>query len=103
MPKLFHEIYPNGLYYKQFMIVNDNSSIINKFGASITDDTRVIIYDCHMFIVQATGVDLIKHFWQRYTHTFCKASYFHINATNIAKNSFEKLNKKQFPFTYLFL
>ena len=38
------------------MIVNDNSSIVNKLGASLTDDARVIIYDSHMFIVQATGV-----------------------------------------------
>ena len=37
------------------MIVNYDSSIFNKFGASLTDDARVIIYDCHMFIAQATG------------------------------------------------
>ncbi len=38
------------------MIVNDNSSIINKLGASLTDDARVIIYERHMFILQATVV-----------------------------------------------
>jgi hypothetical protein len=38
------------------MIVNYDSSIVNKFGASITEDARVVIYDCHMLIVQATGV-----------------------------------------------
>jgi hypothetical protein len=38
------------------MIVNDNSSITNKLGASLTDDARAIIYDCNMFIVQATVV-----------------------------------------------
>ncbi len=32
------------------MIVNDDSSIVNKFGASLTDDARVVIYDRHMFI-----------------------------------------------------
>ncbi len=37
-------------------IVNDDSTVINKFEASLTDDTRVVIYDRHMFIVQATGV-----------------------------------------------
>ena len=37
------------------MIVNDNSSAINKFGASLTDDTRVVIYNHHVFIMQATG------------------------------------------------
>ncbi len=38
------------------MIINDDFSIVNKFGASVTDDARVIIYDCQMFIVQATGL-----------------------------------------------
>jgi hypothetical protein len=28
--------------------------IVNKFGASLTDDVRVVIYDRHMFIVEAT-------------------------------------------------
>jgi hypothetical protein len=37
------------------MIVNDDSGVINKLEASLTDDDRVIIYDHHMFIVQATG------------------------------------------------
>ncbi len=36
------------------MIVNDDSRVINKLEASLTDDARVIIYNCHMFIVQAT-------------------------------------------------
>ncbi len=36
-------------------IVNDDSRVINKLEASLTDDTRVIIYDCHIFIVQAIG------------------------------------------------
>jgi hypothetical protein len=43
-----------GLYYKPMMIVNDDSRVINKLKASLTDDARVIIYDHHMFIVQAT-------------------------------------------------
>ncbi len=38
------------------MIVNYNSRGINKFGASFTDEARVVIYDHHMFIVQATGL-----------------------------------------------
>jgi hypothetical protein len=37
------------------VIVNDDTSIINELGASLTDNARVIIYDCSMFIVQATG------------------------------------------------
>ncbi len=48
-----------GLYYKHIMIVNDDCSIVNKFESSLTDDARVVIYDRHMFIVQAT--DLRKY------------------------------------------
>jgi hypothetical protein len=47
-----------GLYYKPITIVNDDSSIVNKLETSLTDDARVIIYDDHMFIVQATVVNL---------------------------------------------
>jgi hypothetical protein len=36
-------------------IVNYDSNVINKFGASLSDDARVVIYNHHMFIVQATG------------------------------------------------
>jgi len=46
---------PCGLYY-YITIVNDDSSIGNKWWMSRSDDTRVIIYDCNMFIVQATGL-----------------------------------------------
>ncbi len=35
-------------------IVNDDSRVVNKLETSLTDDTRVVIYDRHMFIVQAT-------------------------------------------------
>ncbi len=44
-----------GLYYKPMMIVNDDSRVVNKLEASLTEDARVIISDRHMFIVQATG------------------------------------------------
>ncbi len=44
-----------GLYYKHIMIVNYDSSVVSKFGSSLTEDATVIIYDHHMFIVQATG------------------------------------------------
>jgi hypothetical protein len=37
------------------MIINGNSRIINKLEASLTDDARLIIYNCHIFIVQAIG------------------------------------------------
>jgi hypothetical protein len=36
------------------MIINDDSSVINKFQVSLTDEAVVIIYNRHMFIVQAT-------------------------------------------------
>ncbi len=52
----------NGLYYKHVMIVNFASSGINKLKASLNDDARVIIYNCHLFIVQATGANIIKLF-----------------------------------------
>jgi len=38
------------------MIVNYASSILNKLGALLTDNARIVIYDCHVFIVQATRV-----------------------------------------------
>jgi hypothetical protein len=41
-------------------IINYASSIINKLKALHTDDARVVIYNHHVFIVQATGV-LIYH------------------------------------------
>ncbi len=37
------------------MIVNYDSRVTNRLEASLTDDARVVNYDCHMFIVQATG------------------------------------------------
>ncbi len=36
-------------------IINDDSGVITKLETSLTDDARVVIYDHHMFIVQATG------------------------------------------------
>jgi hypothetical protein len=39
------------------MIVNYASSIVNKLQALLTDDTRVVIYDRHVFIVQATAAN----------------------------------------------
>jgi hypothetical protein len=50
----------SGLYYKHMMIVNYASSVINEQSFQLIDDARVIIYDRHVFIVQATEVDLIK-------------------------------------------
>jgi hypothetical protein len=44
-----------GLYYKPMTSVNDDSRVMSKLETSLTDDARVVIYDHHMFIVQATG------------------------------------------------
>ena len=41
------------------MIVNDDSRVVSKLEASLTDDARVIIYDRCMFIVQATDPKLM--------------------------------------------
>ncbi len=56
MPKKFYAIDSCGLYYKPIMIINDNSSVANKLETSLIDDARVVIYDRHMFIVQAKGL-----------------------------------------------
>jgi hypothetical protein len=47
--------------------VNDKSRVVNKLEASLTDDARVIIYDRHMFIVEATGAyyELDLNRWSR--------------------------------------
>jgi hypothetical protein len=37
-------------------IINDDSRVITMLETSLTDDTRVVIYDHHMFIVQATSL-----------------------------------------------
>ncbi len=43
----------SGLYYKHIMIVNDDSSVINKWWVSLTDDITVVILDRNMFIILA--------------------------------------------------
>ncbi len=37
-------------------IIIDNSIVMLKIVASLTDNSRGVIYDCNMFIVQATDV-----------------------------------------------
>ena len=47
-------------------IVNYDSRVVNKLEASLTEDNRVVIYDRHMFIVQATDQRLQKGTrWQK--------------------------------------
>ncbi len=49
------KVVSSGLYYKHITIVNDDTTVTPQFGALLTDDARVIIYNCNMFIIQATG------------------------------------------------
>jgi hypothetical protein len=46
----------SGLYYKHVTIENYASSGINRLKASLNDNARFVIYNRHMFIVQATGM-----------------------------------------------
>ncbi len=39
-------------------IVIDDSRVMLQIVASLTDNSRGIIYDCNMFIVQGTGLHL---------------------------------------------
>ncbi len=36
-------------------------SVVNKLEALLTDDARVVIYDRHVFIVQATGSTGVRY------------------------------------------
>ncbi len=47
----------SALYCKHTTIINYDSSVVNKLEALLTDDARVVIYDCNVFIVQATEVN----------------------------------------------
>ncbi len=44
----------SGLVYKPMPNILNDSRVVNKLETSFTDDARVIIYDRHLFIVQAT-------------------------------------------------
>jgi hypothetical protein len=64
-----------GLYYKPMMIVNNDSRVVNKLETSLTDDARVIIYNCPMFIVQATVLGLRFLISQRISGTIHSTSF----------------------------
>jgi hypothetical protein len=49
-----------GLYYKHITIVNDDSRVVSWWLRSLFDDALVVIYDCNVFITQATGANDIK-------------------------------------------
>ncbi len=58
--KKFCKIGSCGLYYKHLTIVNNDSSVISKWNFKLIDNPRVVIYDHHRFIIQATGYSLLK-------------------------------------------
>ncbi len=69
-------------------IVNGNSRVVTKFETLLNDDARVVIYNCHRFIIQASGassliqtLDLkirhLKCFWA----TTLRGSFFKGNGT----------------------
>jgi hypothetical protein len=43
----------SGLYHKLTTIVNYASSVVSEQSFHLIDDARVVIYDRHVFIVQA--------------------------------------------------
>jgi hypothetical protein len=55
--KFIYKINSSGLYYKHITIINDDSRVINKLETSLTDNSRVVNYDHHVFIAQATGCE----------------------------------------------
>jgi hypothetical protein len=61
LPLLELKTQSSGQCYKLMPIVNDDSRVINKLEASLIDNGRVLIYDRHMFIVQATGLVLLTN------------------------------------------
>jgi hypothetical protein len=42
------------------MIVNDDSSVVSKWSFKLIDDSEVVIYDRHRFMIQATGLIFVK-------------------------------------------
>ncbi len=49
------------------MTIPASSKVTLQFGASLADGTSVIIYNSNMFIIQATGVDLLNLFSSQWT------------------------------------
>jgi hypothetical protein len=51
------------LYYNHVTMVNDDSSVVSKWSFKLIDNPRVVIYDHHKFLIQAT--DFLSHFYSR--------------------------------------
>jgi hypothetical protein len=93
-----------GLYYKHVTIVNDDSSIINKWSFKLTDDARVIIYNQHRFIIQAnTGKYMPKEMilkrekWigRFFFHFFLKNNFPEISKSFVVKETWGRERGRQ--------
>jgi len=81
--------------------VNDNSrSIIedNRVTLQIRSSRSsltIVIYECNMFIVQATGGNILKTFWCKFTQSFCKLNLFTILRQMLFPNgkAYKKLSR----------
>ena len=49
----------SGLYYKHITIVNYDSSVVTKFGVHLLTMLRVVLYDYHMFTLQANDSNFL--------------------------------------------
>ncbi len=65
------------------MTINDDSSIINKWSLKLIDNPRVVIYDRHMFIVQATEGEIFYACRTSMTHVSAPKSLKVVVITNI--------------------
>ncbi len=69
------------------MIINEDSRVVNKLEASLTDGTRVVIHIRHMFIVQATG----GRIWLISTHS----EILNLAKRDCSEKHFEGINDEE--------
>ncbi len=85
-PQQTNKLVRSGLCYKHVTILNDNSSIVNRWSFKVIDDARVLIYNRHMFIIQALVYMKIYPLFcdlTLSTHPLYKYNSFVPNATNL--------------------
>ncbi len=85
------------------MIINDDARIINKLDASLTDDSRVVIYDRHMFIVQATALMKKGLFEHKSALAFILLTFIHAKGMKFKATFARPFNKFWQYFTKVFL
>ncbi len=69
------------------MIIDDDSRVVNKLEASLTDDARVVIYNRHMFIVQATEQQQFSYILLNAKLLWNIISYFPIISSFLLNNT----------------